>query len=377
MFDVHGFVDPFSIPVPNRPAMALGAILSEHESSNRAFREIQASSMRSRGDMQAAADVITNGSLQVPCFEQEILDYVKRRGYLGQRIRSVLAVGQPGHYFEQNAIVNGTFVDPRQLAVTAQLAKRSERYVTLKAIAAQTNFGLFDVELGRLRGSAASSSGLLAKDIEDMITGILKSSDLALWNGTDTDMAVPTTLQYVGLLTQINRTASCASNASAIDAIKREVASIRGNQNFEAKPTAFYVQEELHAVLEEEERLNQRQMPTAPDNNVTAGLGLTGIRTSAGTLPVIGDWSLGSPVPSVSEPGKKDYTGVLLTEDLIEYQYLGSAEPRLFLLGLTNNLASQYVAVMFGAPVAKGKAATTIPEVGATTYAHSIITITK
>jgi len=373
MYDNHGFVDPFSIPVPNRPAMSLGSIEAEHTASTHHYREMKAAGLRAAGDMQAAADVITNGSIQIPRFEQEILDYVKRRGYLGQRLRAIQAVGQPGHYFEQNAIIPGTFVDPRLLAVTAGFAKRSERYVTLKAIASQSNYGLFDTELGRM----GTQPGLLSKDIEDMITGMLKTSDKALWHGTDTDLAVPTTLEYVGLLTQINRTASIASNASIIDGIKREVASMRGNQDFESKPTALYVQEEGHAILEEEERLNQRQMPTAPDNNVTAGLGLTGIRTGAGTIPVIGDWALGSPVASVSEPGKKDYTMVLLTEDLIERQYMGSAVPRLFLLGLTNNLASQFVAVLFDAIVAKGKAATSIPEVGALSYAHSIITVTK
>jgi hypothetical protein len=44
----------------------------------------------------------------------------------------------------------------------------------------------------------------------------------------------------------------------------------------------------------------------------------------------------------------------IVTEDLIEYHWLGDPNPRVFQLGLPGSLASQYVAVKFGAPVVKG-----------------------
>jgi hypothetical protein len=43
-----------------------------------------------------------------------------------------------------------------------------------------------------------------------------------------------------------------------------------------------------------------------------------------------------------------------VTEDLIEYHWLGDPAPRIFQLGLPSSLAYQYVAVKFGAPVVKG-----------------------
>jgi hypothetical protein len=44
----------------------------------------------------------------------------------------------------------------------------------------------------------------------------------------------------------------------------------------------------------------------------------------------------------------------IVTEDLIEYHWLGDPAPRVFQLGLPNSLTYQYVAVKFGAPVVKG-----------------------
>lgn len=371
MIELHGFVNPYQIKCPDGTVRALAHIEAEHARSGTVLREIKAGRMRLAGDIKAAAEFMTNGAIELPRFDVEILDYVRRRGKLGQRISSRPSVGQPGRYFEQRTIVTGQFVDPRIIQnVIPGSPARSERYLTMKALAAQTNFGLFDVEVNRQQNVFNS---LLAKDIEDMVMGTLKTSDKALWQGTDTDVSFPSTLEYVGGLTQINRTASVASNASVIDALKREVASIRADQDFEAEPTAIYIQPEGLTILEEEERMNQRR----GDSTVVAGVKVTGLMTGGGVIPFIDDWALGPPVPSATETGKTDYTAVIVTEPLIEYQYITSAEPRLFLLGLQNSLASQYICVMFGGVVFKGKADTNVPEINAVSYAHSVVTFTK
>jgi hypothetical protein len=113
------------------------------------------------------------------------------------------------------------------------------------------------------------------------------------------------------------------------------------------------------------------------NNEVIAGLRVNGIASAAGTLPIITDVFLPAPVASVTESGKTDYSLAILTEDLIEYHYLTAAEPRLFILGLEGSLATQYVGVMFGAPVAKGRATINDPEGTPVVYAHSIGTITR
>jgi len=330
-------------------------------------------------DMSAAADFLGPGAIETPRFESEILDLVRRRGILGQRIRNVPATGQPSRYFEQSRIVAGRFAETRSLEFAPNNdPTRRERPVTLKAITGDINFGIFDVEITRQQGQF---SMLVAKDIVDTVQGCLRTSDLALWNGTDTDLVVPTTIQYVGGLTQINRTASIASSASIIDGLKAEIASMVANKNFEVRPTAVYMTPILADLIDQEERLNHRQMPQIALNTVTGGLVVNALATQAGLIPIIADWALPDAAASSSESGKLDHKAVILMESLVEYHYLTTAEPRVFVLGLEGNLATRYKIVFFGAVVFKGKANAAqdqgTVESGLTSYAHSVITVTR
>jgi len=55
-------------------------------------------------DIHAAADYIGPGAMEVPLYQTEIVDIVRRRNLFGQRIRQVPATGHPSRYFEQTAI---------------------------------------------------------------------------------------------------------------------------------------------------------------------------------------------------------------------------------------------------------------------------------
>lgn len=333
------------------------------------------------GTMNAAADFLGPGAIETPRYESEILDLVRRRGVLGQRIRSVPATGQPHRYFEQTRIVEGQFQDPRNLQFNpGNDPTRRERFATLKALYAAINFGIFDVEVTRQQGQF---SMLVAKDITDTTQGLLRTSDIALWHGTDTDLIVPTTFQYVGGLTQINRTASIASTASIIDGLKAEVASLMAQKLFAVRPTAIYENPILGDLIDQEERLNHRQLPQTVLNNVTGGLVVNALATQAGLIPLIPDPLLlnGDTGASTTESGKTDYRAVILTESLVEYAYLTAAEPRVFVLGLEGNLATRYAIIAFGVPMFKGKAnvnqAQNVTESGLTSYAHTIVTVVR
>ena len=326
-------------------------------------------------EIAAAADYFGPGALETPHYEQEILDLVRRRGALGQRARRVPGTGQPSRYFEQTRIASGTFRDPRNLQfVASNDPTRRERAVTIKALQSGINFGLFDVEVTRQQGQF---SQLVAKDIIDTTQGVLRTSDMALWNGSDSDLAAATTLEYVGLLTQINRTASIASTASIVDGLGAEVASMMANTSFVVRPSAIYVNPVLGNLIDQEERLNHRQMGKV---EVTAGLRVNALATQAGDLPLIPDWALGS-VASATESGKTDYRAVILMEELVELHYITTPDPRVFPLGLEGNLATRYSIVLFDAVVAKGKANAaqdqSQTEGSQTSYAHSVVTITR
>lgn len=332
-------------------------------------------------DMQAASDFLGPGAIETPMFAPEILDLVRRRGVLGQRIKNEPATGQPSRYFEQTRIVSGAFQDPRNLQFTPTGdPTRRERYVTMKAIYGAITFNLFDVEVTRQQGQFTQ---LVAKDINDTVEGTLRSSDLALWAGSDTNLIIPTSIEYVGGLTQVNRTASIASSARIIDGLKAEIAAMVANTAFTVRPTAIYVNPVLGDLIDQEERLNQRQIPQTTLNTVTGGLLVNSLATQAGNLPIIPDHFLlnGPSGGSTTESGKTDYKAAILSENLVEYHYITTPEPRVFQLGLEGGLATRYAVVLFGAPVYKGKAdATTnqsVTEGSQVSYAHSIVTVVR
>ena len=122
-------------------------------------------------------------------YQTEITDIVRRRGAFGQRIKQVPATGHPSRFFEESAIASPTaaqaFVDPRNIQPTAQSPTRVERSVPLKALVSQINYNLFDMEVGTQESQFAY---LQAKDLADAVEGLLRTHDVALWNGNDTSL---------------------------------------------------------------------------------------------------------------------------------------------------------------------------------------------
>ena len=77
-------------------------------------------------NLQAAADYMGPGAIEVDMYQTEITDIVRRRGPFGQRIKQVPATGHPSRFFEETAIPAPTaaqaFVDPRNIVPDAGLA---------------------------------------------------------------------------------------------------------------------------------------------------------------------------------------------------------------------------------------------------------------
>jgi hypothetical protein len=118
-------------------------------------------------------------------------------------------------------------------------------------------------------------------------------------------------------------------------------------------------------------------------HTVTGGLTVNALATQNGLIPLIPDKYLpnGPQGGSTTEAGKTDYKAVILSEALVEMHYVGARDPRCFQLGLTGNLATQYMVVLFDAPVVKGNANASqsqgTVESGIVTYAHSVVTVTR
>lgn len=196
-------------------------------------------------DLQASADFLGPGAIEINRYQSEIVDLIRRRYPFGQRIDQTPATGQPSRYFEQLGIPTASFVPPRQLTSTASQPTRAERTVPLKALTSQINFSIFDVEVNAQQGQFTF---LEAKDLTDTVDSVLKTHDAALWNGNDTSLTLPSTNQYFGCSGQILNAPqgsvanqiTVAASGSLVDAFKRQVAFMVSNQSFEVRPTASY-----------------------------------------------------------------------------------------------------------------------------------------
>jgi len=285
---------------------------------------------------------------------QKFLTWFAGVAWFGQRIKQVPATGHPSRFFEQTAIpasaASSAFVDPRNIVPSIVQPTRVERSVPLKALVAQINYNLFDLELGKQQ---SQFSYLQAKDLTDTVDGILRTHDIALWNGTDTSLSSPTTAQYFGAVGQIaagGNTATIGTTQSIVDGLKSTIAQMLANSSFGVRPTAIYANPVLLDLIDREMKAEFNVILNT--RTIEGGLTVKTLSTQAGDIPLIPEWTL--PYTGTPGSGTAVLPAYIVTEDLIEYHWLGEPNPRVFQLGLQGSLASQFAAVKFGAVVVKG-----------------------
>ncbi|MGA7686581.1 MAG: hypothetical protein WCC32_20705 [Terriglobales bacterium] len=307
-------------------------------------------------DLNAAADYLGPGAIEIERYQTEIFDIVRRRGVFGQRIKQVPATGHPSRFFEETAIASPTaaqgFVDPRNIQPTLQTPTRVEFAVPLKALVSQINYNLFDMEVGTQQSQFAY---LQAKDLADSVEGLMRTHDVALWNGSDTSLSNPTTPQYFGAIGQIEaggNSTTIATTASIVNGLKTTIAQMVSSSSFEVRPTAIYANPVLLDLIDQEMKAEFNVVLSTAQ--ITGGLTVKMLSTQAGDLPLIPEWAL--PYTGTPGSGTAVLPAYIVTEDLIEYHWLTDPNPRVFKLGLPSSLMTQSVVVKFGAPVVKGAA---------------------
>ncbi len=305
-------------------------------------------------DLHAAADFLGPGAIEVNRYQTEIFDIVRRRGVFGQRAKQVPATGHPSRFFEETAINSPTaaqaFVDPRNITAVVGSPTRLERTVPLKALVSQINYNLFDLEVGAQESQFAY---LQAKDLADSVEGLLRTHDVALWNGNDTSLSNPTTLQYMGAIPQIEaggNTVTIGTTASIVDGIKSTIAQMVASSSYNVRPTAIYANPVLLDLIDREMKAEYNVVLATSE--ITAGVTVKMLSTQAGNLPLIPEWSIS--YTGTPGSGSAVLPAYIVSEDLIEYHWLTDPNPRVFQLGLIGNLASQMVVVKFGGVVVKG-----------------------
>jgi hypothetical protein len=305
-------------------------------------------------DLNAAADFIGPGAVEINRYQTEIFDIVRRRGAFGQRMKQVPATGHPSRFFEETTIPAPTaaqaFVDPRNIAATLVTPTRIELSVPLKALVSQINYNLFDMEVGAQQSQFAY---LQAKDLADSVEGLMRTHDVALWNGNDTSLSGPTTSQYFGVIGQIEaggNSVTIGTTASIVDGLKSTIAQMVSSSSFAVRPTAIYANPVLLDLIDREMKTEFNVVLNTVE--ITAGFRVKALSTQAGELPLIPEWALG--YTGTVGTGNAVLPAYIVTEDLIEYHWLTDPNPRVFKLGLPGALSQQHVVVKFGAPVVKG-----------------------
>lgn len=317
-------------------------------------------------DIHAAADYIGPGAIEVQQYQSEITDIVRRRGVFGQRIKQVPATGHPSRFFEETGIPSPSaaagFVDPRNIVAPVVNPTRVERSVPLKALVAQLNYNLFDMELGQQQSQFAY---LQAKDLADTVDGVMRTHDVALWNGNDTSLSSPTTNQYYGAAGQIaagGNSVSVGADDNIVDALKSTIAQMVANSSYAVRPTAIYANPVLLDLIDREMKSEFNVVLNTKE--IQGGVTVKTLSTQAGELPLIPEWTLS--YTGTPGSGSAVLPAYIVTEELIEYHWLTDPNPRVFQLGTPGSLASQHVVVKFGGLVVKGA-----------NYAHSQVLVTR
>jgi hypothetical protein len=185
------------------------------------------------------------------------------------------------------------------------------------------------------------------------VEGVMRTHDVALWNGNDTSLAAPTTAQYYGAANQIadgGNVATIATNESIVDGLKSTIAQMVANSSFEVRPTAIYANPVLLDLIDREMKTEFNVVLSTKE--IQGGLTVKTLSTQAGELPLIPEWALG--YTGTPGSGSAVLPAYIVSEELIEYHWLTDPNPRVFQLGLTGNLAQQMVVVKFGGVVVKG-----------------------
>ena len=166
-----------------------------------------------------------------------------------------------------------------------------------KALVSQINYNVFDIEVGSQQSQFAY---LQAKDLADSVEGLLRTHDVALWNGNDTSLSNPTTPQYYGAAGQIDaggNVATIATTASIVDGFKSTIAQMVANSNYEVRPTAIYSNPVLLDLIDREMKAEFNVV--LYDSEIAGGLVVKTLSTQAGELPLIPDWT----IPYTGTPG--------------------------------------------------------------------------
>jgi hypothetical protein len=294
-------------------------------------------------DLQAA-NYFGNGALLVDEYDPQIMDDVRRVSILWNRIDKRLAPGETTNGFQQTAIATATARARRALSFSSTGPTRAARTPqTVKAIAADTTFGIFDRSVYQQQGRRYGN--LEQKDVQDLKTACIREWARQAYNG-DEDYDGN---EFNGLKDLIGAGSSIGASTSIIVGICEALISMTNSDDVVVMPTGIYTNARVVFCANLELLKVGDRLMYAPIKVGDSVFDTAQLATPVGFMPLIADVFNGVVVgtPNV-------YPTFILSEDKLSWQYvevLGApgADPQTYEIALTTALDLQYKTLMFGA----------------------------
>jgi len=290
-------------------------------------------------------------NIHLAVFEDTIYDYLRRDVSIYNWVPSYEATGQPTLYMEQTKNpANEQFSSPTTLAYKTidDDYGRVPKSAMIKCITSKFSFPFFNTLVSRQQGVLPD---FVLKDIEDWAWSFKRFVNKKLYYGTDTDLATPTTLEYMGIMTQLTNTpvrTKAETTVNITDILSTEIAKMESdtvNITGQAADLAFFMNPvTMNMWVQQEKSLSSNfRIETA---TVIPGFDIPAIRTAKGLIPVVSDPFID--IADNTANGSYDHPILLLNKRLIERRYVGTADPMVFDYNMGNDqLSSDKLAVLF------------------------------
>jgi hypothetical protein len=323
---------------------------------------VNAVQQRATDKKMAAAGITTptfnqGHNIHLALFEDTIYDYLNRDLSIYNLIPSYEATGQPTLWFEQTKRPsNEQFSDPNTLTYKTldEDYGRVPKSAMIKCITSKFHVPFFNTLVARQQNALPD---FVQKDIEDWAYGIKRYINNKLYYGTDTDLATPTTNEYMGIMSQItNKVTKAKSDTTNItDLVETEIATMDSDivHNTGSGSDLVIMMNGLtmDRWVKQERAINSNFRPETAE--IIPGFSIPAIRTAKGLIPVVTDNFIN--ITDNTANGSKDHPIVVLNRRMVERRYIGSANPMVFDWNIGNDqLTTDKLAVLFDNVIVRG-----------------------
>jgi hypothetical protein len=297
-------------------------------------------------------------NIHLALFEDTIYDYMRRDVSIYNWVPSVEATGQPTMWFEQTKNpANEQFSSPTTLTYKAvdDDYGRVPKSAMIKCITSKFSFPFFNTLVARQQGVLPD---FVQKDIADWAWSFKRFVNKKMYYGTDTDLATPTTNEYMGIMTQITNAVArlkTETTTTILDVVEDAIANMESdvvNVTGTAADLVVFMNPKTRNKMVKEERARNSNF-RMEKAELIPGFNIPGIDTAKGIIPIVADPFID--VIDNTANVSYDHPIMILNKRLIERRYIGAKDPMVFDWNMGNDqLSGDKLAVLFDNIIVRG-----------------------